>query len=256
MESVHIPVDRMTMRQKSFAFVRFHHEESVPYAVDLMGDVKLYGRSLKLQNKATGVGITPPQHHLPTEFRHRLDQRQSHQQPLSPEQFQSQQVGSMSIPTPVPVEMMMPGPMPLMMPGHMPRMMTAGMMMFGQQQMMNQQMASPEFIQQQMAMIGSSRQQGPNGPSYDRRNSSGSEVLLEHSSNISGLPPLRSSCICSSGMAGGTGNVTIAIVIAGTVGVRPFMIGTVEAESTNTTIGIAISQIGESTTEDKELWAL
>ena len=33
--SVRIPVDKETKRQKNFAFVRFQHEESIPFAVDL-----------------------------------------------------------------------------------------------------------------------------------------------------------------------------------------------------------------------------
>ena len=33
--SVRLPVDKDSKRQKTFAFVRFHHEESVPYAVDM-----------------------------------------------------------------------------------------------------------------------------------------------------------------------------------------------------------------------------
>ena len=33
--SVRLPVDKDSKRQKTFAFVRFQHEESVPFAIDM-----------------------------------------------------------------------------------------------------------------------------------------------------------------------------------------------------------------------------
>ena len=32
---VHLPVDKESKRPKNFAFVRFHHEESIPYAIQM-----------------------------------------------------------------------------------------------------------------------------------------------------------------------------------------------------------------------------
>lgn len=55
--SVRLPVDKDTKKPKSFAFVRFHHEESVPYAIDMFRDVRLYGQNLRMQNRATGAGM-------------------------------------------------------------------------------------------------------------------------------------------------------------------------------------------------------
>ena len=56
-KSVRIPVDKDTKRQKNFCFIQFVHEETVPYAVELLRDVKLFGRALKMQNRETGVGM-------------------------------------------------------------------------------------------------------------------------------------------------------------------------------------------------------
>ena len=61
MESVRIPVDRDTKRPKPFAFIKFYHEESVPYSIELLQDVRLFGRNLRMQNKATGAGMQPTQ---------------------------------------------------------------------------------------------------------------------------------------------------------------------------------------------------
>lgn len=55
--SVRIPTDRETKRKKPFAFVMFQHAESVPFAVELFRDVRLFGRSLRMQNKDTGAGM-------------------------------------------------------------------------------------------------------------------------------------------------------------------------------------------------------
>lgn len=57
LQSVKIPFDRETKRQKPFAFVLFQHPESVSYAVDLFKDVTLFGRPIRLQNKETGAGM-------------------------------------------------------------------------------------------------------------------------------------------------------------------------------------------------------
>jgi len=57
LQSVRIPVDRDTKKQKPFAFVLFSHAESLPFAYDLFRDVKLYGRPLRMQNKETGLGM-------------------------------------------------------------------------------------------------------------------------------------------------------------------------------------------------------
>ena len=59
LQSVRIPVDRDTKKQKPFAFVLFSHAESLPFAYELFKDVKLYGRPLRMQNKETGLGMGP-----------------------------------------------------------------------------------------------------------------------------------------------------------------------------------------------------
>lgn len=59
-ESIKIPKDKNTQRSKSFAFVLYQYEESLQYAVDLFCDTRLFGTPLKLQNRATGVGISTP----------------------------------------------------------------------------------------------------------------------------------------------------------------------------------------------------
>jgi len=57
LESVKIPKDRETKKQKPFGFIVFQHSVSVKYAYDLFGNVELFGQRLKLQNKETGLGI-------------------------------------------------------------------------------------------------------------------------------------------------------------------------------------------------------
>jgi len=54
---VNIPIDNQTKRKKNFCFVEFQHKETVPYAIDLFRDIKLFGRSLQMQNRTTGAGI-------------------------------------------------------------------------------------------------------------------------------------------------------------------------------------------------------
>lgn len=39
--------------------MQYEFEESIPYAIDLFYDTKLYGQGLRLQNRSTGAGIPP-----------------------------------------------------------------------------------------------------------------------------------------------------------------------------------------------------
>ena len=55
-------MDHNTKRQKNFAFIRFQHEESVKYAVELFRGIKLFGQSLSMQNRKTGVGMQQNRH--------------------------------------------------------------------------------------------------------------------------------------------------------------------------------------------------
>ncbi|NWS74720.1 RBM7 protein, partial [Crotophaga sulcirostris] len=48
---VKIPKDR-DGRPKQFAFVNFKHEESVPYGLNLLNGIKLYGRPIRIQFRA------------------------------------------------------------------------------------------------------------------------------------------------------------------------------------------------------------
>ena len=48
LERVKIPVDN-TKRPRGFAFVTFKHAVSVPYTIELMNGIHLYGKPLKLQ---------------------------------------------------------------------------------------------------------------------------------------------------------------------------------------------------------------
>lgn len=48
---VKIPKDRATGRNKSFAFVCYRHSVSVPYAIELMNGIAVYGRNLKVQSR-------------------------------------------------------------------------------------------------------------------------------------------------------------------------------------------------------------
>ena len=58
-EHINIPVDKQTKKPKAFAFVRYVYEESIQYAIDLFCDTKLFDRTLRMQNRSTGAGVTP-----------------------------------------------------------------------------------------------------------------------------------------------------------------------------------------------------
>ncbi len=58
---VTIPLNRDTKKQANFCFIEFRHEETVPYAINLFKDVRLFGRSLQMQNKTTGAGMPSSQ---------------------------------------------------------------------------------------------------------------------------------------------------------------------------------------------------
>lgn len=57
-KKVSIPTEPGSKRNKNFCFIQFHHEQSVPYAIDLFKGIKLFGRSLQMQNRTTGAGMT------------------------------------------------------------------------------------------------------------------------------------------------------------------------------------------------------
>ncbi|KAK8402373.1 hypothetical protein O3P69_000649 [Scylla paramamosain] len=48
---VKIPKDKMTGRSKSFGFICFRHSVSVPYAIELMNDIDVNGRNLRVQSR-------------------------------------------------------------------------------------------------------------------------------------------------------------------------------------------------------------
>ena len=56
LERVNIPTDRVSKKQKNFAFIVFQHEESLQYAFDLFNGTELFRQPLRLQNKTTGLG--------------------------------------------------------------------------------------------------------------------------------------------------------------------------------------------------------
>lgn len=58
LEGVKIPMDRERNQPKNYAFIIFQHKESVPYAYELFKDTKLFGRTLILQNRETGIGLS------------------------------------------------------------------------------------------------------------------------------------------------------------------------------------------------------
>lgn len=83
-ESVRIPKDFKTGRQRNFAFVVFYHEVSVQYVIDLMDGINLFGSPLTLNHKSkdtskgneeNGDRLTPKAMH------NHLDQEQDYQRP-------------------------------------------------------------------------------------------------------------------------------------------------------------------------------
>ena len=57
LEKVTIPRDRVTGQQLSVAYILFCHPESVKYAFSLLNGTVLYGQQLRLQHRASGLGI-------------------------------------------------------------------------------------------------------------------------------------------------------------------------------------------------------
>ncbi|XP_063959460.1 RNA-binding protein 7-like [Lytechinus pictus] len=51
--------------QKSFAFVKFKHDVSVPYSMQLMGGLSLFNRALRLQFRSGSKHQSTPQHMIP-----------------------------------------------------------------------------------------------------------------------------------------------------------------------------------------------
>uniref|UniRef100_A0A8C0CPI2 RRM domain-containing protein n=1 Tax=Balaenoptera musculus TaxID=9771 RepID=A0A8C0CPI2_BALMU len=57
-------------KPKQFAFVKFKHEVSVPYAMNLLNGIKLFGRPIKIQFRSGSshasqeVSLSYPQHHV------------------------------------------------------------------------------------------------------------------------------------------------------------------------------------------------
>ena len=78
---VNIPIDNATKKRKTFCFVQFMHEESVPYAIELFKDVRLFGRTLQMQNKTTGAGMSSNNYNRQNS--HQQNQSQLHQRTMS-----------------------------------------------------------------------------------------------------------------------------------------------------------------------------
>ena len=55
LEKVKIPFDSVAGKNKSFAFITFKHIESVPYTMNLMNGIRLFGQTLKLQARPGSV---------------------------------------------------------------------------------------------------------------------------------------------------------------------------------------------------------
>lgn len=57
LQRVTIPRDKETKKPKAYGFIVFHHPESVEYAFNLLNGTELFGQKIRLQNKATGLGL-------------------------------------------------------------------------------------------------------------------------------------------------------------------------------------------------------
>lgn len=108
---VKIPKDK-DGKPKQFAFVNFKHEVSVPYAMNLLNGIKLFGRPIKIQfrsgssHASQDVSLSYPQHHVgnssptstsPSRYERTMDNMTSSAQIIqrsfsSPENFQRQAV--------------------------------------------------------------------------------------------------------------------------------------------------------------------
>ncbi|XP_006165252.1 RNA-binding protein 7 isoform X2 [Tupaia chinensis] len=108
---VKIPKDK-DGKPKQFAFVNFKHEVSVPYAMNLLNGIKLFGRPIKIQFRSGSshashdVSSSYPQHHVgnssptatsPNRFERTMDNMTLSTQIIqrsfsSPENFQRQAV--------------------------------------------------------------------------------------------------------------------------------------------------------------------
>ena len=65
LEKVKIPCDRDGSNKKSFGFVTFKHSVSVPYTIQLMEGMRLFGRVLRLQNRSGSRPSTPVEQRPP-----------------------------------------------------------------------------------------------------------------------------------------------------------------------------------------------
>ncbi|XP_022368762.1 RNA-binding protein 7 isoform X1 [Enhydra lutris kenyoni] len=108
---VKIPKDK-DGKPKQFAFVNFKHEVSVPYAMNLLNGIKLFGRPIKIQfrsgssHASQDVSVSYPQHHVgnssptstsPSRYERSVDSMSPSVQIIqrsfsSPENFQRQAV--------------------------------------------------------------------------------------------------------------------------------------------------------------------
>ena len=51
LEHVHIPFDKVAKKKKNFGFVTFHHKCSVPYAIHMLNNIKMYGQYIKVDSR-------------------------------------------------------------------------------------------------------------------------------------------------------------------------------------------------------------
>ncbi|KAL9965683.1 hypothetical protein ACROYT_G029521 [Oculina patagonica] len=66
LEAVHIPKDKETGRQKSYGFVSFSHEVSVPYTISLLNGISLYGRAINVKTAQQNTGTNSPGNQSPS----------------------------------------------------------------------------------------------------------------------------------------------------------------------------------------------
>ncbi|XP_073095860.1 RNA-binding protein 7 isoform X1 [Manis javanica] len=105
---VKIPKDK-DGKPKQFAFVNFKHEVSVPYAMNLLNGIKLFGRPIKIQfrsgssHASQDVSLSSPRHHVgdlsptstsPSRYERTVENMSPSAQTIqrSPENFQRQAV--------------------------------------------------------------------------------------------------------------------------------------------------------------------
>ncbi|CAH1797174.1 unnamed protein product [Owenia fusiformis] len=55
LDRIHIPKDKVTQKQKQFGFITFKYEVSVPYAIEMLNGIRMFGKNLRIKPRGSDV---------------------------------------------------------------------------------------------------------------------------------------------------------------------------------------------------------